>query len=461
GALIYRINSTKKAGTNVPGEDVIQLEDVEEPGNDQGPPTPVDPPAAAATEPTGDPAAAEDPTVPDALTVPVADFAEQADRGSIEVDQPAAVIDPTAPAPPLAEDAQDDIIVLDNTAPSSPPAAPTTLAYSPTEREEIIMLDDQPTSSRRSLEIPSTLRHSHRRQKRVSESPTRGVQRKTISKRRFTKNRKVTFTNRADSDITVLQQQPAAAVAHATYPLTAMAALTFLAKVIVESRAANAFNARNSMSPHTKGIFKRQRRGRPEVITLSDDEETMDRRPHSSTAPVSSNSKEVEIIELDDEPEEPKDPSASEEVSITPGTGDQSDDFAMVLDQSADVPVVEFRDLGRKASGDANAEKIVDFSLPETTLGEGEKEKTTEVVDSPPLANGKPKRRGGRPSKAEMLKRHQDEETAALVALVDMARDFPIDENQPSTSKACGRVSMGNRWSAPPIRFSPTWKKKK
>ncbi|GMR54789.1 hypothetical protein PMAYCL1PPCAC_24984, partial [Pristionchus mayeri] len=461
GALIYRIKSTKKPGANVPEEDVIQLEDIEEPGNNQGLPTAADPPAAAATEPTSHSAAAEDPTVPDALTAPVPDLAEQADRGSIEVDHSAAaVIEPSAPISPLAEEAEGDIIVLDNSAPAAAPTALTTLTSAPTEREEIIILDDQPTTSRRALELPPALRHSHRRQKRVSESPIHGVLEKTITKRRITKNRKVTFSDRADSDITVLQQQPAAAFAHATYSLAALAAVTFLANAIAASRAPNAFYTRNSMAPHSKSNFKGQRSGRPKVITLSDVDESRDEAPPAPTAPVSSNSKEVEVIELDDEPEESGDPSALEEVPVAQTAGDQSDDN-MVLDLSADVPEVKVRDLGKKATGDVNAEKIIDFSLSETIPGEGENEKATEVVDSLPLVNEKPKRRGGRPSKAEMLKRHQDEETAALLALVDMARDFPIDENQPSTSKACGRVSMGNRWSAPPIRFSPTWKKKK
>ncbi|GMR33239.1 hypothetical protein PMAYCL1PPCAC_03434, partial [Pristionchus mayeri] len=119
------------------------------------------------------------------------------------------------------------------------------------------------------------------------------------------------------------------------------------------------------------------------------------------------------------------------------------------------------RDLWRKAAVDGDAKKITDFSLPDAILGEGQKEKTSEVADSPPLVVEKPKRKRGRPSKADLLKRLEDEHTAALVALVNTARDCPIDESQPSTSRACGQVSMGNRWSTPPSRFSPHFKKKK
>ncbi|GMR49362.1 hypothetical protein PMAYCL1PPCAC_19557 [Pristionchus mayeri] len=108
--------------------------------------------------------------------------------------------------------------MLDNTGAAAVPTTPATLHATPTEEEDadVIMLD-QPTASR----------HSHRSQKRVT-SPTRGVLRKTFTKRRAGKNRKVTFTNQADSDIEVLEKQPA--VAQLTYPVRAMTDASSLAR---------------------------------------------------------------------------------------------------------------------------------------------------------------------------------------------------------------------------------------
>ncbi|GMR55267.1 hypothetical protein PMAYCL1PPCAC_25462, partial [Pristionchus mayeri] len=142
----------------------------------------------------------------------------------------------------------------------------------------------------------------------------------------------------ADSDIEVLEQPPAAAVAQLTYPVRAMTDVTSLAKAIASATDASVDYLRSIMAAFSKGNIKRRRRARAEVITLSDNDESLGEVPPARTGKVSSVTKELEVVELDDEPEEPADPSAIEEMPIAPVVGDQSDDDVMVIDQSADVP---------------------------------------------------------------------------------------------------------------------------
>ncbi|GMR33240.1 hypothetical protein PMAYCL1PPCAC_03435, partial [Pristionchus mayeri] len=367
-ALLYRIKRTKKTGASVPEEDVIQLEDydVEEPEDDQEPPTAADLHAAAAAEPTADlPAvAADESTAPDTPTEPVPDIAEQADRGAIEVDHPATptsvpaaagqldleIVEVDHPAPVIAPitpepaaNGQHDLGIIEVDQPAAV-VAPTSSSSSPTEGEDadVTILEQPTTSSLRPLDKPTSSRRALRSQKRVTQSPTRGVLEKPITKRRARRNAKVTFPDQADSDVEVVEQ-PRAAIATAALQLqqaiSTIAAFDYLGNLMAAAAGAATYYTRRIMVAHSKSKVNRRRRAREEIITVSDDDEPMDEAPPTPTDTVSSGSEEVEVIDLDNEPEEPADPSAHEEAPIAPVSSDSEEVEVIVLDDEPEEPI--------------------------------------------------------------------------------------------------------------------------